>query len=558
MKSKDKFSYRDRLQRPLRRGMLLVLLINSGLLMAVLFAFSFYSNYFKSRLHNEVLSGQFLEAHAAYSGFLEDSGQKSMMMRFLKGEVSDRQLSHAFNSVAYSVSPKADLIILDHEKNISFSSVHRSHLRLHFLTFLHIVTDKLTTFPDSIYMTVYYMNPNTHSIVYAITIPSNTEKSGWAFVCIGGERWGTSISSAPYSAAITMANGTIMMCNDPKLVSNTNKIVLKDRIYNRINGSLYWTRYTQLEDQKVKIYTAIEDTGWFTYFIIGSSVMAIAVVFCIMLIRQYTKNLANIQTASVQLLYNGITAVHEGCSKRIPTLSTDDELEDIAEHINDLLDDIHKLNSENLELASINSAMEIADLQAKFHPHFLYNTLESIRYAMLLDRKREADKVILDLTKILRYSIDGSSELVSVETDMAQLRHYMDIIKFRFNDSFSYSISLDDTAKRCMIPRLLTQIVVENSIKYGYVRKSSLHVAIDITCKKGLLNLVIHDNGTGMTEDMLEKVRSSLDTQRSSCRPSGLQNISRLIQLLYGRNSKLSLDSVYMQGTTVTIRLQTD
>jgi len=124
-----------------------------------------------------------------------------------------------------------------------------------------------------------------------------------------------------------------------------------------------------------------------------------------------------------------------------------------------------------------------------------------------------ASRMILNLSTLLRYSIDTIEETVTFEKDAAYTENYMSIMKARFNERFSYTIDISEEAKGCIIPKLIIQPMIENAVKYGFGGRDCLDVAIKGEVSEGLLKITCEDNGTGMDQENLIEVRNLLEQQ---------------------------------------------
>ena len=164
--------------------------------------------------------------------------------------------------------------------------------------------------------------------------------------------------------------------------------------------------------------------------------------------------------------------------------------------------------------------------------------------------------MIRRLTALLRYSTDTSRSMVTLGSDTEKLRDYLEIIRFRQNGQFSYRIELAGGVEDVLIPKLWIQPVVENSVKYGFLRKQALHVDLAARMEDGFLLIVVTDNGTGFEPQRLEEVRRSLTAPQKDVRQSGLQSIARRLALLYGEESTITVESEYMVYTRVTLRMK--
>lgn len=222
-----------------------------------------------------------------------------------------------------------------------------------------------------------------------------------------------------------------------------------------------------------------------------------------------------------------------------------------------------------------NSAMmfdkqaELAALQSQINPHFLYNTLESIRGQALIDDNNEIAKMVEALAALFRYSISRTGDLVTLRDELANIQNYMMIQRYRFNNRFSLKIYIDDEDEKAydyFIPKLILQPVVENAIFHGLEETlEDGKVDIEVIVTESNLILTVSDNGKGMdSKSLLElnkRIRSSNqyleDNAEGRKNHTGiaLDNIQRRIKLLFGEEYGLNVYSTLNQGTDVEITI---
>ena len=131
---------------------------------------------------------------------------------------------------------------------------------------------------------------------------------------------------------------------------------------------------------------------------------------------------------------------------------------------------------------SIRQAEENARQRASINvlqmrPHFIYNTLESIRFAILMDDDKKASDMLLALTSLLRYSVEHN-DFISLEEDMEHIREYLDIMRFRYGNRFRYQFEIAEDTKPYLIPPLFVQPLLENSLKYGFADQDTLELSV--------------------------------------------------------------------------------
>lgn len=129
------------------------------------------------------------------------------------------------------------------------------------------------------------------------------------------------------------------------------------------------------------------------------------------------------------------------------------------------------------------------------------------------------------------------------------------IQKYRFEDNFDYSIILQENAKDCIIPKLIIQPIIENSIKYGFMTKKYLKVEINCYTDKDKLFIEIEDNGEGIDDERLSEIITSLNFNDNESQHIGLYNVHRRIKLMYGDSFGINIFSNKGKGTKVIITL---
>ncbi len=206
-------------------------------------------------------------------------------------------------------------------------------------------------------------------------------------------------------------------------------------------------------------------------------------------------------------------------------------------------------------------------LQNQINPHFLYNTLESIRSEALLAGLSSVADMTEALAKFFRYTISKVENLVTVEEELQNCETYYHIQQYRFAERLQLNIrcSEEDRAElyRCRLPKLTLQPILENSIIHGTELKVGVgHLTIYLQKTGTSLIIQVSDDGVGMDEKTLARLNSSLgkgalDAQMEGARRTGvaLVNVDNRIRLLFGEEYGLHVYSMPGMGTTVEIRL---
>ena len=286
-----------------------------------------------------------------------------------------------------------------------------------------------------------------------------------------------------------------------------------------------------------------------TVLILISMLLILSVSIVISVKRQIEK-----KTEMIDQLVEAFSAVKDGNLDMHLNITTNNEFKIISESYNLMLFSLKELMTNNHEKARATVISEIKQLESQFNPHFLFNTLENIKFMIKLD-PAVANKMIIALSKLLRYSINNNSSEVSIEEDMEYTHNYLDIQKYRFGQRLNYILHIPEVLNHCIVPKLLIQPIIENAIKYGFRDCQHILVEIEISIIEDELIIVIENNGTEIDEQSLGEIRSMLLLPANFSQHSGLYNVNRRIQLMYGESYGLEIMSNHQEGTRVKIRL---
>lgn len=206
-------------------------------------------------------------------------------------------------------------------------------------------------------------------------------------------------------------------------------------------------------------------------------------------------------------------------------------------------------------------------LQSQINPHFLYNALESIRGEAILENSPTIEKVAEALGKYFRYNISARSNLTVLSSELENIRDYMSIQQFRFNNRFQLEIVYekeDEPVLETILPRMTLQPLVENSIVHGFEESvAERRITISITFTGVDVRIVISDNGIGMDSTVLKRLNDKIQGKNpdeplpSERKHNGIAvaNVHKRIQMMYGEQYGLHVESILNVGTDVEILL---
>lgn len=208
---------------------------------------------------------------------------------------------------------------------------------------------------------------------------------------------------------------------------------------------------------------------------------------------------------------------------------------------------------------------ELMALQSQINPHFLYNTLDSIRGQAMLDGAVEIADMTEALSAFFRYSISRKGNLVTLRDEIWNLDNYMKIQQFRFDDKFvlKKQIDCEDEVLECCVPKMILQPLVENAIYHGLElleEQGSVTLRIEDTGRK--IRIQVEDTGVGIPEQQLREINARFkdagyQPRQPVSKKSGiaLRNVNDRIHLYFGDDYGLFVRSVVGVGTQVDITI---
>ena len=215
-----------------------------------------------------------------------------------------------------------------------------------------------------------------------------------------------------------------------------------------------------------------------------------------------------------------------------------------------------------------NSAADVKVLQGQISPHFLYNTLDSLRGELYLRKMPDLAEMVETLSELFRYSISPNDPLIPLEAEIENADKYISMMQFRFPNKFIVHKHFDKTNNdllSIMVPKFILQPIIENSISHGLEPKLGPgRIVIDIFHTEKTLCLQVSDDGLGIPADKLDQINAQLSSNVGMDNHSGgsgrgtglaLLNINGRIRLLYGSDYGVSVASSPNKGTQVQIML---
>ena len=301
-----------------------------------------------------------------------------------------------------------------------------------------------------------------------------------------------------------------------------------------------------LEVPKKEVLSGLSQIRLFLIGIFGTF-FVVAVVLALWLSRVVCEPLRSM-TGTVE-------KVGEGDLSLRTEVVTADEIGTLGKEFNHMLDYIEDLIAKVIEEEQQKKDAELEALQYQITPHFMYNTLNSIKFAAFLKGEKELAGLIGDFVELLQASINKKGSFLSVADEIHILKNYIHLQDFRYQGSFQVEYDISEEAYSCYIPRLILQPLVENALLHGIdIKRQKGKIRICGKIEEERLILVVADNGRGMTEEQIRDLFNSHAKKTNGLSAVGVPNVKERLELYYGEKGGMKYDSS-SGGTTVTVFL---
>lgn len=233
----------------------------------------------------------------------------------------------------------------------------------------------------------------------------------------------------------------------------------------------------------------------------------------------------------------------------------EDEVKRLTKAFNFMIERIKQLMMRIISEQEAKRKSEFKALQAQINPHFLYNTLDSIIWMNENRNYEGVTQMTAALAMFFRISISKGNEIIDVADEVEHAANYLLIQKIRYKNRFDYTIELQEEAKRCKTIKLILQPIIENAIYHGINKiQEKGEIQIKVFIDGNGLFFQVSDNGFGIKPEKLKKILNDEQVIKSAS-GVGLKNVNERVQLAYGKEYGVLIESEYEMGTIVTMQI---
>ena len=325
--------------------------------------------------------------------------------------------------------------------------------------------------------------------------------------------------------------------------------------------------------ERTLISCPIGDYGWSVSLLLSQSFMEaqsalyililLGIAVFILLVGLFLLFLLNRSIGCpVHLLKERIQAVAGGDFSPDPSIQWENEFGDIGRGINRMSADLSALIGKRIQDEKERRDLEYRILQSQINPHFLYNTLNSIKWMASIQGASGISEMTTALARLLKSISKGAHTRITLREELALVKDYFLIQQYRYGGSITLSCVTDESLYQCLIHRFTLQPLVENALFHGIEPKGCVG-KIEITARsetdpsgRGLLLVQVRDNGVGMDKDTIKKVLAGNEKPSADFfRQVGISNVNQRIRYDCGPEYGISIKSVPGEYTCMTITL---
>lgn len=401
------------------------------------------------------------------------------------------------------------------------------------------------------------------SYIKEISNPIDLKKEGLILITYDNKIISEIVKSYGDNAVIIDQYGKVIFDSDDdydkeRLLNYIGKLSIRDKI--SLDGNVYYTNV--LIDKlgniilgRINGYEATRLS--LSYYVMLIFIDILVLVISISIIYFKLKNLS-------ERMNNIITSMDEvkagNLDIRINITDDKDELNYIATQFNNMCRDLKKyieisylaeMNKREAELSK--KKAEMLSLQSKINPHFLYNTLESIRMRAISNGNREVGRMLFLLGNLFRNQLK-EDDVITIGKEIIYCKEYLELFKFRYDDKFNYYIDCEEELLNKEIIKFVLQPLVENYTVHGIRREDyDNELYIHIFKYDNNIKIVIEDNGVGIDKNRIIEINKRIREKDFSGKSIGIANTHERIMLLYGEDYGVRVDEEFESGTRIIL-----
>ncbi|MFA9465544.1 MAG: sensor histidine kinase [Velocimicrobium sp.] len=430
-------------------------------------------------------------------------------------------------------------------------------------------TPSTTTFIEPHYQTKWYANKN--DLVFSIMKPVydlSQKKIGFVIADINCQLFNDSFDMTHYSnTSLYLIDNNlhnVIFASDNNILNLNQSEKVTSSISKQLKGDTGDFFITIKKTKYLVVYNKSTLTNWNTISIIpeknilaefstaAKNVFVITILLLVVMIF-LVFTFSSLLTTNITKLTNAVKGIGgENLSLDI-SITSKDEVADLATQFKSMLTRIKSLLTEIRTKEEEKRTAELAALQFQMNPHFLYNSLNTIKFLASIQGIENIQTVAELLSSLMHTNMDGRTVL-SIEEDICFTKSYLTLQTYRHTIIFDYTITAAPEILDYKVPKLFVQPLVENAIKHGLVDKQvGGSIMVEYKVIDSVLHICVDDNGLGMSDERIREILSK--KQNTNAGHIGIYNIRERLKLYYGLEYDIKIDSTPNHHTSFEITL---
>ena len=336
---------------------------------------------------------------------------------------------------------------------------------------------------------------------------------------------------------------------DGKVLSSIRENLLTGRNYNYdLTDNIYMSELPDTDILSIYITPPVlEQSAVNAGYRVIMLLALLSVLVCLLVASRFSIAFSK----PINELYQAMKRFRKGDFDTKIELNREDEFEQLAVGFNKMTGQLKQTMEEQVKAERKVNETRIAMMQAQLNPHFLYNTLDTIKWVGKANQVPEIAVLSASLAGILRSSI-SEKQFCRLSQEIQMIRNYCDIQRIRFDDCFDIEIKVEEKLLDAIVPKLILQPLIENSIIHGLDGQKNGHIEVRAYEKEDLY-IEIQDNGKGITDEYIRALENDdVETLKGHL---GMNNVNTIIRMYYGKDYGIHASRLSERGTLITVKL---
>lgn len=345
-------------------------------------------------------------------------------------------------------------------------------------------------------------------------------------------------------AYITTPEGNYASCSNLNNFGKPEMEIADNEIKTSVQASLTRYRFHSVVNQDVITKDIRKVQRKIIYLVLLLVVLAFVPVW--ILVRSMVKPMQELEETMERVGQGDLTAR--------AAIYHEDEIGRLSMGFNSMVKELDSLIEELVTQKMLKKEAEIEALQYQIQPHFIYNTLNSIKFVAALQNAKDIAELLEAFIELMQLTASNRGTFISLERELHMVENYVKLQMFRYPNGFRVEYDIMENTKACYVPRLLLQPLIENAILHGIdLKNSDARICISAMQISDILVIRVQDNGRGLSKADLQRLMSG--EQHSKFSGIGIGNIRERLKLYYGERAGLYFHSWEGCGTTAMITL---